>query len=619
MDRETQRQAAQGAHGPEKAFLGLVLAAVVVVAVAWLSGTLVALAVGATLPEFAPSAVTVLFTGGHPGIPLAAHGAVAAVLVGMCAVAGFFVIRARAKQHASRSARVKAFTAKDGWASAAAIRDGAGVKRLMQQAKELRPSLASPAPSDVGYLLGTANGTEVWASCERSFLVVGPPGSGKGLYLAVNMILDAPGPVLTTSTKPDNIKMTMQARIDRFPDDVIGIFDPQGMLSASAPFQMSWDIVAGCEKPQRAEARAEALARNSGITDGSDNAMWRGHAKDVIKGVLHAVAVHRQATGTIEGSDISVVRRFLMDSTGEGLKDAAALLRAHPDHLGCRLPTAPDNPVICMLATSLESYAAGEHRYISSVMSVVQGALQPLNSPAVIAALTPSPMRPAVTAEDLLEGSGTVYCLATARGDGAAAGFVTAFIEDVSHVARAKAARKPNGRLDPPLSLILDECANVAPLPSLPNLLADGRGQNITTVPIFQTLAQVRSGYGDDDAKTIFTASTIKIILGGSDDPGDTRDISNLIGEFDEVYSTTSRSALAPLLDMKASTSTTVRRRAIVEPSEIRSIPMGVGIVLQSQMHAYPIQLRDWRTRRDAEDLHAAKARMDTWLGEGAE
>ena len=52
----------------------------------------------------------------------------------------------------------------------------------------------------------------MWASVERGILVVGPPGSGKGLHLAINAILDAPGPVVTTSTKPDNLKTTLTAR-----------------------------------------------------------------------------------------------------------------------------------------------------------------------------------------------------------------------------------------------------------------------------------------------------------------------------------------------------------------------------------------------------------------------
>ncbi|GAA3607796.1 hypothetical protein GCM10022199_09470 [Marihabitans asiaticum] len=54
------------------------------------------------------------------------------------------------------------------------------------------PSLASPAPQDIGYLLGASRGTKVWASVEDSILLIGPPRSGKGLHVAINAILDAP-------------------------------------------------------------------------------------------------------------------------------------------------------------------------------------------------------------------------------------------------------------------------------------------------------------------------------------------------------------------------------------------------------------------------------------------
>ena len=117
----------------------------------------------------------------------------------------------------------------------------------------------------------------MWASCERSILVVGPPGSGKGLHIAINAILDAPGAVITTSTKPDNIKATLLARSPhRGP---VGVFDPQGMLGAGFAHQVAWDPIDGCEDPIRAATRAEALAANTGITSSGENAVWRGHAK----------------------------------------------------------------------------------------------------------------------------------------------------------------------------------------------------------------------------------------------------------------------------------------------------------------------------------------------------
>jgi type IV secretion system protein VirD4 len=45
--------------------------------------------------------------------------------------------------------------------------------------------------------------------------------------------------------------------------------------------------------------------------------------------------------------------------------------------------------------------------------------------------------------------------------------------------------RSPGARLDPPLLLALDEIGNLAPLPSLPVLMAEGGGTGITTLPVF--------------------------------------------------------------------------------------------------------------------------------------
>ena len=41
----------------------------------------------------------------------------------------------------------------------------------------------------------------------------------------------------------------------------------------------------------RAATRADALASNTGITDGSENWIWRGHARTVIETTLHAPAL----------------------------------------------------------------------------------------------------------------------------------------------------------------------------------------------------------------------------------------------------------------------------------------------------------------------------------------
>jgi hypothetical protein len=57
----------------------------------------------------------------------------------------------------------------------------------------------------------------VWASVEDSILLLGPPRSGKGLHVVINAILDAPGAVITTATRPDNIAATLTERRRRGP------------------------------------------------------------------------------------------------------------------------------------------------------------------------------------------------------------------------------------------------------------------------------------------------------------------------------------------------------------------------------------------------------------------
>ena len=99
-----------------------------------------------------------------------------------------------------------------GIATSHEVKTTASPKALLRRAGTLRPSLETPTPSDVGYLLGASRGTGVWASVEDSVLLIGPPRSGKGLHVVINAILDAPGAVVTTSTRPDNLTATLRSR-----------------------------------------------------------------------------------------------------------------------------------------------------------------------------------------------------------------------------------------------------------------------------------------------------------------------------------------------------------------------------------------------------------------------
>ena len=82
--------------------------------------------------------------------------------------------------------------------------------------------------------------------------------------------------------------------------------------------------------------------------------------------------------------------------------------------------------------------------------------------------------------------------------------------------------------------MALDEIGNLAPLPSLPVLMAEGGGTGITTMPVLQSLSQARNRWGEHAANTIWDAAIVKIILGGASASKDLQELSVLIGERDE-------------------------------------------------------------------------------------
>lgn len=572
----------------EKAVVLVAACLIAFIALVHGTGWLLARATGHPSPPLDVTHATLLLRGRPyvPGTPVAMHLALLAVAITVAAFSVFRGLRWRHSRRARPTARANTFDAMPGWASPATVRRTASARELTRAAPTLRPGLEALTPDQVGYLLGTSKGQPVWMSCERSLLVVGPPGSGKGLHIAINAILDAPGPVITTSTKPDNLKATLTARQSTGP---VAVFDPQGMLGDEFAHLGAWDPVDGCENPMRAATRADALAANTGIGDASENRIWRQHAKTVLETVLHAAALQGETIDTA----------YVWMQSAHSLRKAHGILEDHPDACPTwdeRLRGIIDNP---------------DPRFVGSVMSVVSAAVAPLALPVVRAALTPTARRTAFTAETLLASNGTLYALATDRGAAAASGLVSALIEDVAYVARRIAARSPGGRMDPPVLFLLDECANVAPIPSLPALLADGRGQNLTVIPIFQALAQVRSRYGDDDASTVFSASQLKLILGGTDDADDLRDLSSLVGERDDWYSTTSRSAHALAFDAAASTSTSLRKVPILPPDAIRAIPFGSAVLLLSQAEPMALRMRPWTVRPDARHITTQQAAVE--------
>src|SRR5699024_1249922 len=214
--------------------------------------------------------------------------------------------------------------------------------------------------------------------------------------------------------------------------------------------------------------------------------------------------------------------------------------------------------------------------------------------------------------EEFLRENGTLYLLATGAGAGASAALVVAFIEDLIETARRLAARSPGARLDAPLLLGLDEIGNLAPMPSLPVLMAEGGGTGITTLAVLQSLAQAREKWGDNAAGAIWDAAITKILLGGASNSRDLQDVSALIGERDETTDSTTIGDHG-----SRSSQRSIRRVSILPPDRLRTLPFGTGVVMLRSAPPIITDLRRWTTRADAKQLQADRRQLEALLQHG--
>ena len=519
--------------------------------------------------------------GRHPGDPaVACPPAVRSALPGpvliyMCALAVLAVVgllvRVSLRLAVSRGGA-------RGSASAGEVHAHLSASAVRARARHARPTLTGRVrPEQVGLYLGrdVRSGQQLWGSVEDSYLYLGPPRSGKGVHLIIPQSIDAPGAVLVTSTRNDVVRHTAQARAGRGP---VLVFDPQQQVARRGIARLRWAPHRGCEDPLIAIARARSLGAaakfNVGTTTSGD--YWQSSTEAVLRCYLHAAALTgRPATDLLSWTSLPT------DPT------PIRILRSESGAAGG-------------WAEELAAQSAADPKQRDSVWGGVRRAFDCLADPRVVETCSPAGVDDGFDPAGFLSDCGALYLVGDSAAQLSVAPLITALLEDLLGVARDNAAHASGGRLEPPLLLLLDEAANIAPIPSLPNLLADGGGSGITTVAVLQSLAQARHRWGQPAAEALWDAATTKIVLGGLGEADDLTRISRLAGDVDEptVTRTTGPGG--------GSISVSMRRVPALPVERIRTLPKGQAIVLARHTPPVHTKLRPWSARRDAPQIRAA-------------
>lgn len=587
----TRSSASPGDHLGEQLVIGVFATAIAVYAVLVCAGRISAALWGTHLApahQYPSLLVIVAHLGNSPSLawgrgalfPTWLYWLTLAVMLVVIGSAVWFVAHLVTQRRERRDEDV---SQRPGLANRSEVLAAAGAKQLMKRGKILRPSVVKPTPRDLGLLLGMSRGRECYATVEDSIIVIGPPRSGKGRGLLVSFLLDWPGPVVTTSVRPDSLALTMHARAAS--KGPVTVFDPQG-LSRGVPTGRQWSPVRGCEHEATAIARAVALC--AGAADNTENGkFFLEQAIIVLRCHLHAAA--------IEGLGVIDLYRWASPTAA---REAATILAQNPR-------ATP------YWAQELDAILSNDPKTRGNVFALVANVVSALANPEVRAAMTPAAGEE-FDPEDFLRSNGTLYLFGTNTGAGATANFVSAFLEDVLTCVLSLALESPGQRIASPVLCLNDEAANFS-LSSLPTLMSSGGGSGLCVCTVFQSLSQARDRWGVAAADSLWNSATVKIVLGGGSDSGDLRDLSQLIGDYETTETSITRHDGG-----RRSTSESNRSHAILEVSTIRSLKEGQALLLLRRAKPVILTLRWWDSRRDSKELLAGKAAVEEMLLRGA-
>ncbi len=468
---------------------------------------------------------------------------------------------------------------------------------VARTAARLRPGETLNGPDDHGLPIGkTVPGAvtirQGWEDC--SVLVAGPR-TGKTTAAAIPAVTAAPGAVAVTSNKADVHDATRGVRAGK---GTVWLFDPQGIADTSRVATWWWNPLTPVTSLAPAKGLAAHFVSNSRDASARTDAYFDGGAQGLLATYLLAAS--------LGGGDVLHVLEWLYDDTD---LTPARLLAAHGNPMAAARVMATTN----LRPAQKDGLYDGARRF-----------LEVLDEPAYAGWVTPPRRRVFTQLGDELEvteaeathdapefspttfaaSTDTLYALSM-EGPESASALTTALIGQVFEAASHLAATLPGRRLGTPLTVVLDEAANVCKLAELPNLYSHFGSRGIVVMTIFQSAVQGYEVWGENGFRKLWSAANLKMYGGGVSDEPWLRELSNLIGVHDvsRWSQSTGRGG--------ASRSQSWSSEPILDVAELMGLPRGRAVLLSSGNKAAMLRLVPWMGGPHAVAVQASLLRWE--------
>lgn len=300
--------------------------------------------------------------------------------------------------------------------------------------------------------LGRELGILRHASIEDCVSVVGPARSGKSSAVFIPAVVCHPGPVIVTSMRTDVRDAVMRSRkqiAQSVGGAVYELVVDSGIEPSPLASQQRWDLAHGCEDWEVAFDRAGSLV--FAAMTGSEEGHWRATGQKILSATMLAGRRNgldaREIRRKLDRRDIADIAAYLSIAS-EDDDDALEAFDALESTMGAGA-AAPDE--LASIYSTLTSQSLGALRY-----------------------RLPSSL-PELSIDDFLRTWGTIFITVRPERAKNIRALIAASIEAVT----AQWRKLSVSQRPPSLLLALDEVANVAPVPSLPQIVTTGGGDGI--------------------------------------------------------------------------------------------------------------------------------------------
>jgi type IV secretion system protein VirD4 len=329
------------------------------------------------------------------------------------------------------------------------------------------------------------------STLRHSLLLFGPTLSGKTVSFVIPTVLRWRGPVIATSSKVDLLRATLTRRQRRGRTYLLDPFRASGLPA------IRWSPLVGC--------MAYWLTQAASVSHSIQTAeFWETLAKNLLAPLLYAAANQPGATM------LTVVRWANEYALAEEVLAVFAALEQ----------TDPNDPAPSLARSAFLASVKADARRKDSIYGTAQVLLDVYKYPAV--ADTASGCD--IDREAFLRGfdaagrpvDNTVFVFAPEHRQDQLRPLFEAFICWLIRAAEDRYAAT-GVALDPPLLVMLDEAANIAPLRKLGTYASSLASQGVQLVAVFQNFGQIRDRYGTQ-ASTIVTNFLVKVLMGATTD-----------------------------------------------------------------------------------------------------